>query len=121
MYHGFALYWRGYVKHPKRMGYNEKTIPFNKGNADVDPLVVGRDYNNIWVKNKIDEVDNLLKERPEIFDNDCSLNIFDFEYTKQDIIRKNGDYILIKKGKLCDIDLLQKYDYSLEREIILKR
>lgn len=120
MYHGFALYWRGYVKHPKG-GFREKSIPFNDGNADVDPLVVGRDYNNIWVKNKIENVDNLLKHRPEIFDNDCSLNVFDFEYTKQDIIKKEGDYILIRSGKLCDIDILQKYDYSLEKEIILKR
>jgi hypothetical protein len=118
-YHGFALYWRGYITQKDRFGYLEKTLPLDKRNPKIEKLVVGYTYDNLWVKSKLDISKNLIKNRPKIFKAEASLNIFNFEYDEDDILKKEGDFILLKQGKLKEIDPIQKYDYAWDREMVL--
>lgn len=121
MYHGFALYWRGYIKKDGRLGYTESTIALDKRNKDIEHLVVGYEYDNIWVRNKIEDIDkDTIKKRPKL-EHDITLSIFDFEYTEDDIIKREGEYILIRKGELTDVNPIQKYDYSFDKEMVLDR
>lgn len=121
VYHGFALYWRTFIKKGTGYGYTDLIMPLDENNKIIDDLVVGYLYNNIWVKNHIDDIDKkTITNRPKNFSGDVTLYIFDFEYSKQDIIKTNNDLILLKECKLTNIELIQKYDHSYEKEIILK-
>lgn len=121
-FHGHALYWRGHIKRNDRLGYDELVIPYDKRNPVIEDLVVGHDYENIWVRSMlILPQKNVLKKRPDQYEFDCSLNLFDFEYNESDVIKRSGNFILIKTGKLNDIDPIQKYDHAWDREMILDK
>lgn len=98
-YHGYALYYRG-LKKRKDRGYDETTIALDERNNDIKNLVVGYTYDDIWIKNDTKYI-NINKPPSEL--ENVTLNIFDFEYSKNDIIKYDGDFILINNGKLCDI------------------
>lgn len=105
----YGYYYRGHEKmDDKEFGhYKEVTIPLDSRNEEIKELVIGWDYQNIWLlKNK---PNSEPKEKID-FDKkkyvDMKLYIFDFIYENQDILKEDGDYVLIDSGKLKHIYML---------------
>jgi hypothetical protein len=101
--HGYCLYWRGYKKSPNfNRGVIDDVQPFDKRNKKIDKLVIGWDYENIYLS-KNNNFKNLPKAR-----NNYNLYLFDFEYEPEDIIRETNDDVYIKSGYLCNVDIIIK-------------
>lgn len=52
IHHGYALYWRGYKKHPRdKYGSVDDIQPIDKKNKDIDELI-GYNYKNLYLSGK---------------------------------------------------------------------
>lgn len=100
--HGYAYYARGNRKvFDKRFNlntYKEIVKPIDDRNDEIEKLVIGRTYYNIWVyKNKQEDINIKLPDGFKLYE-------FDLQYENEDIIKENNNEILIKKGYLRDIN-----------------
>jgi hypothetical protein len=97
IHHGYALYWRGYKKHPRdKYGSVDDIQPIDKKNKDIDELVIGYNYKNLYLsKNKDFDL-------PEPMEN-YKLYLFDFVYEIEDIIEEGENYIYVSDAKLKNI------------------
>jgi len=106
--HGYCLYWRGYKKDKssKYSGMIEDNQPLNIKNKELDKLVVGWNYDDMYLS-KNNDFDKLPKERE-----DYDLFIFDFEYDTDDIIDDDENDVHIKTGYLSNIDIKLKKKFD---------
>jgi hypothetical protein len=81
-------------------------MPNDKRNPIIKTLVVGNTYENIWVNNKFDVDKDISNLDFEYDEKNMDLFNFNFEYDETDVIKKEGDYILLKKCKLDEIHKL---------------
>jgi hypothetical protein len=104
IHHGYAYYLRGYkeVYHERLKANVMKDVvkPLYEKNPDIEELVVGWEYKNIWLLDEYDE--NKKIDLPD----DFKLYVFDFTYNLEDIIKKENGYVLLKEAKLDYIDIL---------------
>lgn len=97
--HGYAYYFRGSVEEYnvkwKINTHIEKTYPLDSRNKEIEELVIGHDYNNLWIsKDKLkpnDKMDNF------------KLYIFDFKYELENIVSETENEVLVKTAHLSNI------------------
>ena len=106
--HGYCLYWKGYkkIKIGEYLTMIEDIYPLDKKNKNIDQLVIGWNYSNIYLsKNK-----DFGKLPDEISNYD--LYIFDFEYEIDNVIFENEKYVSVSSGYLCDTNIILKHKYN---------
>lgn len=103
IYHGYAYYLRGhkevYDERFKTMVGKDVVIPLNKKNKQIDQLVIGYDYENLYLNTSYDI--NKKTKLPK----DFHLYVFDYEYDVNDS-EEIDNQIFVKSGHLANIKRL---------------
>jgi len=92
IYHGYAIYYKENEPIKKfKYGTTEVYKPLYEKNPIIRNLVIGYDYNNLY----------LLKNVPDI-KNFKNVRIFDFKYELKNIIDENEIYLHVKEAYLTN-------------------
>lgn len=95
IYHGYAIYKKEEKRVEKYKKYKATInifIPLDKRNNIIDDLVVGWNYNNLY----------LLKDVPDI-KKLKNVTIFNFKYELKNIIDEDDKYLYVKEAYLGDL------------------
>jgi len=107
IYHGYAYYQRGYEEfYHDRLKINvnkDLCKPLDKRNTIIDELVVGYNYENLWL---LKETTNKNIKDIEI-EKDYKLYGFNFTYKLNDIIYEDNEYVHLKKAKLDELIIIK--------------
>jgi hypothetical protein len=105
IHHAYAYYIRGHeeMEKSKYRSFKEVSIPLNKKNKKIYELVVGYNYENLYLMKEKPINHPNINTKDVIGDRYMQLNIFDFVYDNKDIIKETDDEILVKTAKLKHI------------------
>jgi len=116
--HGYAYYLRGYVKGEKH-GMNvhlDKVLPVDNKNNELDNLVIGYDYDNLYL---LKDKNNINIDKIEI-PKDFKLYLFDFTYELNDVIEETDDNIYLRTSKLQNIEIIKYNQFNESIRHLLK-
>jgi len=104
VHHGYCYYMRGYVEgvHPE-LGLKvmlDDVLPVDKRNKKIEKLVIGHEYENMWLHKKPFRIDIELPERYNLYE-------FDFKYEIDDVISEDDNFIYIRTAHLKHIEKIK--------------
>lgn len=95
IHHAYGLYYRGYKPSKQKYGgLIDCVLPDDERNKEIEDLVIGYEYENLFLSKR--KLEYKYKENFQTY-------IFDFTYEQQDIIKENDYEVNITKGYLKNI------------------
>jgi hypothetical protein len=93
IHHGYCYYIRGFIEgiHPKfgMKVLQDDILPVDDRNKKIETLVIGHDYEYMWLHKKSYPVDVELPEGYSLYE-------FDFKYKLEDVISEDNNFIYLK-------------------------
>jgi hypothetical protein len=104
IYHGYCYYMRGYKEGiHQELGLKvmlDDILPIDERNKKIEKLVIGYDYENMWLHKKSYPMDVKLKDGYSLYE-------FDFKYELEDIISEDVNFVFVKNTHLKHIGKLK--------------